>query len=42
MLSQEPKLITEDKLFTEIYEKLDSNPQSKDDIGILLVMVWNT
>lgn len=36
MLSQEPKLITEDKLFTEIYEKLDSNPQSKDDIGILL------
>lgn len=36
MLSQEPKLITEDKLFTEIYEKLNSNPQSKDDIGYLL------
>ena len=36
MLSQEPKLITENKLFTEIYEKLSSNPQSKDDIGYLL------
>ena len=36
MLSPEPKLITEDKLFTEIYEKLCSNPQSKDDIGYLL------
>ena len=36
LLSQEQQIITEDKLFDEIYSKLKVDPVSKDNIGFLL------
>ena len=36
MLSQEPRLITENKLYSEIYEKLERNQDSRYDLGYIL------